>query len=100
VKSLANQPAKATEDITGQVRGVQDATQGAASAIGGIGRRLTAINEVTTSIAAAVAQQGTATHGIAQNAQQAAARPRSPPISAAFIRQPSKAARQPRNSWT
>jgi methyl-accepting chemotaxis protein len=73
VKSLANQTAKATEDITGQVRGVQDATQGAASAIGGIGRRLTAINEVTTSIAAAVEEQGAATRGIAKNAQQAAA---------------------------
>jgi methyl-accepting chemotaxis protein len=73
VKSLANQTAKATEDITGQVRSVQDATQGAASAIDGIGRRLTAINEVTTSIAAAVEEQGAATRGIAKNAQQAAA---------------------------
>jgi methyl-accepting chemotaxis protein len=73
VKSLANQTAKATEDITGQVRGVQEATHGAANAIDGIGRRLTAINEVTTSIAAAVEEQGAATRGIAKNAQQAAA---------------------------
>jgi methyl-accepting chemotaxis protein len=72
VKSLANQTAKATEDITSQVRGVQDATHDAASAIDGIGRRLTAINEVTTSIAAAVEEQGAATRGIAKNAQQAA----------------------------
>jgi methyl-accepting chemotaxis protein len=73
VKSLANQTAKATEDITAQVRGIQEATQGAATAIGGIGRRLTAINEVATSIAAAVEEQGAATRGIAENAQQAVA---------------------------
>jgi methyl-accepting chemotaxis protein len=71
VKSLANQTAKATEDITGQIQSVQAATQSAVTAI----RQITAViaqnNSISTTIAAAVEQQGAATMEIARNAQQA-----------------------------
>jgi methyl-accepting chemotaxis protein len=73
VKSLASQTAKATGDIAGQIRDIQEATRGAAGVIGGIGDRITSINEVVASIAAAVEEQGAATRSIVENVQQAAA---------------------------
>ncbi|MEO5337356.1 MAG: methyl-accepting chemotaxis protein [Magnetospirillum sp. WYHS-4] len=73
VKNLANQTAKATEEIGGQIGAVQTATRDAAEAIGGIGRTVARINEVASAIAAAVEEQGAATQEIARNVEQAAA---------------------------
>ncbi|WP_035691627.1 globin-coupled sensor protein [Azospirillum halopraeferens] len=72
VKNLANQTAKATEDIARQIAGMQDAARGSADAIKGVGATINHINEIATTIAAAVEQQAAATREIARNVQQAA----------------------------
>jgi methyl-accepting chemotaxis protein len=71
VKNLANQTAKATEDITAQIGAIQNATQEAVSAILGITDTIGQIEEVISVIAHAVTQQNEATGEIALNAQQA-----------------------------
>ena len=73
VKSLATQTAKATEEISQQVGGIQHATTDAADAIRGIGQTVIEINEIATTIASAVEEQGTATREIARNVQEASA---------------------------
>jgi len=73
VKSLANQTAKATEEIAQQVSGIQGATTEAAEAIRGIGKTVVDINEIATGIASAVEEQGSATQEIARNVQEASA---------------------------
>jgi methyl-accepting chemotaxis protein len=72
VKSLANQTAKATEDIATQINAIQSATQNAVGAIQGIGKTIGAISQIATTIASAVEEQGAATQEIARNVQQAA----------------------------
>jgi methyl-accepting chemotaxis protein len=72
VKSLANQTAKATEEIAAQVAAMQGATSEAVSAIQSIGGTIGAINEIATTIASAVEEQGAATQEIARNVQEAA----------------------------
>ena len=72
VKSLANQTAKATEEIASQVTAMQGATDAAVQAIQKITETITAINEVSTVIASAVEEQGAATQEIARNVQEAA----------------------------
>ncbi|WP_322515486.1 methyl-accepting chemotaxis protein [Rhodopseudomonas palustris] len=72
VKSLASQTAKATEEIRTQIVAMQGVTSSAVGAIRNIGQTITAINEVTTAITAAVEEQGAATREIARNIQQAA----------------------------
>jgi methyl-accepting chemotaxis protein len=72
VKSLANQTAKATEDIAGQIGSIQSVTGEAVTAIQGIGGTIGRISEISTAIASAVEEQGAATHEIARNTQEAA----------------------------
>ena len=71
VKSLAEQTAKATEEIRGQISSMQSVTTTAVGAIRNIGSTIGEINEVTTAIAAAVEEQGAATREIARNIQHA-----------------------------
>ena len=71
VKSLATQTAKATEDIAAQVAAIQQATGGAVAAIRGISQTIGRVNEIATTIASAVEQQGAATQEIARNVQEA-----------------------------
>jgi methyl-accepting chemotaxis protein len=73
VKSLANQTAKATEEITGQIQAIQQATEGSVESIRAITGVIGQINEISSSISAAVEEQGAATQEIARNVQQAAA---------------------------
>ncbi len=73
VKSLANQTARATDEIAGQIGGVQAATQEAVTAIADILGTIRQINEVSTTIASAVEEQQAATAEIARNVEQAAA---------------------------
>ncbi len=73
VKALAEQTAKATNDISGQIARIQASTGGAVTAIGSITARIQEISGVATSIAAAVEQQGAATQEIVRNVGQAAA---------------------------
>jgi methyl-accepting chemotaxis protein len=72
VKSLANQTAKATDEIRSQIASMQQVTTSAVSAIRNIGQTIGEINDVTTAIAAAVEEQGAATREIARNIQHAA----------------------------
>lgn len=72
VKNLANQTAKATEEISSQISNVQGATQEAVTAIGSIGSTISQISEISASIAAAVEEQGAATQEIARNVEMAA----------------------------
>ncbi len=72
VKSLAQQTAKATDEIGGQIAQVQQATNNAVEAIRQISGMIEEVGAITTSIAAAVEEQGAATAEIARNVQQTA----------------------------
>ncbi|UIY43391.1 methyl-accepting chemotaxis protein [Methylobacterium radiotolerans] len=73
VKALAEQTAKATEEIARQIGEVQGVTAQAVTAISGITGRIREIDNVATSIAAAVEEQGAATQEIVRNVAQASA---------------------------
>ena len=73
VKALANQTAKATEDISSQVAAMQASTTEAVASIGGITETISQMSEITMSISTAVEQQGGATREIARNIQSVAA---------------------------
>jgi methyl-accepting chemotaxis protein len=72
VKSLAQQTAKATEEIGAQIGQVQTATTGAVEAIRGITATIEQVSAIAATIAAAVEQQGAATAEIARNVAQVA----------------------------
>jgi methyl-accepting chemotaxis protein len=73
VKALANQTAKATEEISAQVAAMQASTSEAVASIGGITETIGQMNEITASLSTAIEQQGNATREIARNIQQVAA---------------------------
>ena len=72
VKALAAQTAKATDEISTQIAGMQSATQDSVAAIKEIGDTIGRISEISTTVAAAVEEQGAATQEISRNVQQAA----------------------------
>ncbi len=72
VKSLANQTAKATEEISAQINAVQESTGAAVKAIEDISEVMGEVDTTTAAIAAAVEEQGAATSEISRNAQLAA----------------------------
>lgn len=72
VKSLANQTAKATEEISAQITAIQTETTVAVTAIRGISATTIRMRDLTTSIAGAVEQQGAATAEIVRNVDEAA----------------------------
>lgn len=72
VKSLANQTAKATQEIGTQIAEIQSATKEAVDAIRAIVGTITEVSSIAMSIAAAVEEQGAATGEIARNVQQTA----------------------------
>jgi methyl-accepting chemotaxis protein len=72
VKSLAQQTAKATENIAAQIGHIQDATREAVEAIHSITGTIEEVGSIAMTIAAAVEQQGAATSEIARNVQQTA----------------------------
>jgi methyl-accepting chemotaxis protein len=73
VKALANQTAKATEEISAQVAAMQSSTSDAVVSIGGITETIAQMSEITVSISSAIDQQGDATREIARNIQSVAA---------------------------
>jgi methyl-accepting chemotaxis protein len=73
VKGLASQTAKATDEIASQVTAIQAATGNCVTAISGISDTIREISGITTTIAAAVEEQGSATREIARSVQQASA---------------------------
>ena len=72
VKALAEQTAKATGEIGQQISGIQAATQDSVSAIKEISGTIERLSEISSTIAAAVEEQGAATQEISRNVQQAA----------------------------
>lgn len=72
VKSLAEQTAKATAEISAQIAGMQGSTSEAATAISSIGRTIGDMNGIAAAIVAAVEEQGATTAEVARNIQQAA----------------------------
>ena len=66
VKALASQTATATEEISSQIRAIQDTTQSAVAAIEHIGATISKINQISTAVASAVKQQDATTREMAQ----------------------------------
>ena len=73
IKSLADQTATATEDISSQISAIQNATENAVKAIKGISGTIGELSEISSAIASAVEEQSAATREIAQSVEQAAA---------------------------
>lgn len=73
VKTLANQTAKATEEIAIHIATVRQVAGEAATAINEIGTTIEEISKISASIEIAVDEQGSATREIARNVQEAAA---------------------------
>ena len=71
VKNLANQTTSATEEITSQINAVQTQTAQSVDAIRSVSDVIKEINEISSTIAVAVEQQGAATQEIAMNVDQA-----------------------------
>lgn len=72
VKELAKGTAKATNEISQKISAIQADTHGAISAIGEISKVITQINEISTTVAAAVEEQAFTTADITQNMAEAA----------------------------
>ena len=72
VKALAEQTAKATGEIGQQITGIQAATQDSVNSIKEISGTIEKLSEISSTIAAAVEEQGAATQEISRNVQQAA----------------------------
>ena len=72
VKSLASQTARATDEISNHISGMQGATQELVVAIKEIGGTIGQISEIASTIAAAVEQQSSATQEIARSVQNVA----------------------------
>ncbi|MBR1133623.1 methyl-accepting chemotaxis protein, partial [Bradyrhizobium iriomotense] len=72
VKALAEQTAKATGEIGQQISNIQAATEQSVGAIREISGTIERLSEISSTVAAAVEQQGAATQEISRNVQQAA----------------------------
>lgn len=72
VKALANQTAKATEDIVGKITSIQSASSDVEQSIGQIGDILSEMSSIATSVASAVEEQSAAISTISQNVNEAA----------------------------
>ncbi|MHC4050925.1 methyl-accepting chemotaxis protein [Bradyrhizobium sp. 25ACV] len=72
VKALAAQTARATEEISAQIAGMQSATEDSVGAIKEIGATIACISDISSTIAATIEEQGAATAEIARNVSEAA----------------------------
>jgi chromosome segregation ATPase len=72
VKELANQTAKATEEIGNKVQTIQSNTGNAVDAIGEIGTIINKINDISNTIASAVEEQSAKTSEMSRNVQEVA----------------------------
>ena len=72
VKSLANQTAKATGDVTNQIHALQNASGSGSQAVDNVARTIARMDEIATAIADMMRQQSAATREISLNAQSAA----------------------------
>lgn len=71
VKSLANQTAKATDEISDQITAVQNETEMTVQAIENVAQEIASLAEIAGTIAAAVEEQNAATAEITRNIHQA-----------------------------
>ena len=71
VKELANQTAKATEDISNKIQAIQTDTQSAVTAIGEISTVIEQISDISNTIASAVEEQSATTNEITRNVTEA-----------------------------
>ena len=72
VKGLASQTGKATEEIAGQIKAVQERTSSTVSAIERIAETIQSMTEIASVVASAVEEQNSATQEIGRNVQEAA----------------------------
>jgi methyl-accepting chemotaxis protein len=72
VKELANQTAKATDEIGGKIQAIQTDTQSAVEAIGEISEVINKISDISNTIASAVEEQTATTSEIGRNVNDAA----------------------------
>jgi methyl-accepting chemotaxis protein len=72
VKELANETAKATEDISRKIEAIQGDTKGAVEAIGQISAVILQVNDISNTIASAVEEQTATTNEISRNVQEGA----------------------------
>ncbi len=72
VKNLANQTAKATDDVQAQIEAMTSATASVVEAMRGVGGVIETVNSVASSISAAIEEQGAATRNISANVNEAA----------------------------
>ena len=72
VKSLANQTARATEEISAQISSSQAATMQTVNAIRAISNRISEMDQIALAIRTAVGEQGSATEQIARSMATAA----------------------------
>ncbi|MGD9161337.1 MAG: methyl-accepting chemotaxis protein [Desulfobacteraceae bacterium] len=71
IKDLARQTAEATDQIKGQIKGIQNSTNGTVAEIEEILNIITDVNDIVTTIATAVEEQSVSTNEIAGNVSQA-----------------------------
>ncbi len=71
IKELALKTAEATNDIRTKINGIQNATGSAVSDIGQIVKVISDVNEIVTTIAAAIEEQSAVTREVATNISQA-----------------------------
>jgi methyl-accepting chemotaxis protein len=72
VKELANETAKATQQITEKIKAIQDDTAQAIEGLGEISETIARMNNISTTIASAVEEQTATTNEIARNVNEAA----------------------------
>ena len=72
VKELANQTARATEEIGGKIQAIQTDAKSAVDAIGEISMVINQINDISNTIASAVEEQTATTSEIGRNVNEAA----------------------------
>ncbi|MCG8551846.1 MAG: CHASE3 domain-containing protein [Desulfobacterales bacterium] len=72
IKDLAQQTAKATNEISSKISGVQKTTRESVEAIGSIVAIIDEINEIVTTVATAIEEQSATTREISNNITQAA----------------------------
>jgi len=71
VKGLASETSKATEEISNQIRDMQSVTEGAVHSIESISTTITRLDELSSTIAAAIEEQTSATQEISRSVEQA-----------------------------
>jgi methyl-accepting chemotaxis protein len=72
IKELAKQAAQASDEIKKKITGIQDSTKGTVAQIGQISGVINQVNEIVSTIAAAVEEQSVTTREIADNVTHAA----------------------------